>query len=335
MTDDLPVLEHQAPPAYSTLGPARTMLRVGGKISDPGMAITPTTSHCIEAWELDLLRQWRPAFLHLTLQTDALADDVDWAGVRRLLQASGADLRLDLCMREGLGEGRAQDKALRQLARALTRAGVSPASVVAPPRGSGATRLLQQLFPAAAMNAGTTHLHARPDRPEDREERGNMDARMRGLSDAARLLGHLAAADQAAGHALTLPPLLGEDGLWQFRAGTWQATPAAALLDVCLRWTDRRRAELHGPEGMPLSWPLVGMTGSVPQGRQLLLANLDAKPQKLLWPGHGHWTCLDAASWRQDQDEPARHPWRDVGHGPCELVVGPYALARLDLSDRD
>jgi len=131
-----------------------------------GVAITPATSHCTESWALDVLRQWRPAFVHLTLWTDDLASDVDWQGVRTLLQAAGADLRLDVCAREGLGHGGPQDAALHRLSQQLTALGVAPASVAALPCGPQAAALLRQLFPGAAIGGGTPHFFAQINRLE-------------------------------------------------------------------------------------------------------------------------------------------------------------------------
>jgi hypothetical protein len=366
-----------------------------------GVAITPTTSHCIEPWELDVLRQWRPAFLHLTLWTDALASDVDWHGVRTLLQASGADLRLDLCAREGLGHGGPQEAVLRHLAQQLADAGVAPASVAALPCGPQAAAWLRRLFPHATIGGGTPHFFAQLNRLESsggedfmtftvcpivhgtddesvmhglhslssmletarrrhpgrawhlgpswlpartsplgsqpasdgqrRAALARLDPRTRGLFGAAWLLGHLAAAVRAGVQALTLPPLLGDDGLWWSRAGAWQATPAAALLDVCLRWHRLEHAELHHPDGTPASHALATIAGNGPQGRQVLVANLGANPQTLHWPHGGQWACLDAAAWVQHEDDPSRSPWRAEGHAPSERVLGPYALARIDL----
>jgi len=365
-----------------------------------GVAITPATSHCTESWALDVLRQWRPAFVHLTLWTDDLASDVDWQGVRTLLQAAGADLRLDVCAREGLGHGGPQDAALHRLSQQLTALGVAPASVAALPCGPQAAALLRQLFPGAAIGGGTPHFFAQINRLEgsgaedfmaftvcpivhgtdddslmhglqslpsmletarrrhpgrtwhlgpswlparasplgaqpasDGQRRmalARLDPRTRGLFGAAWLLGHLAAAVRAGVQALTLPPLLGDDGLWCSRDGSWQATPAAAMLDVCLRWTCLDSAEVQHPDGAPASGTWAAIAGTGPQGRQVLVANLGAKPQTLHWPHGGQRACLDAAAWLQHQDEPARSPWRDAGHGPGDILLGPYALARID-----
>lgn len=372
-----------------------------------GLAITPASSHCIEPWELDVLRQWRPAFLHLTLWTDKLATDVDWHGVRTLLEASGARLRLDMCAREGLGHGGPQDAALHHLARQLAASGVAPASVAALPCGPQAAALLRQLFPQATLGGGTPHYFAQLNRLEgsggedfmaftvcptvhgtdddslmhslqslpsmletarlrhpargwhlgpswlpsrasplgpqpasDGQRRmalARLDPRTRGLFGAAWLLGHLASAVQAGVQALTLPPLLGDDGLWWSRAGAWQATPATVMLDVCLRWTQLDNAELHLPNGAPASGAWAALAGTGPHGRQVLVANLGAEAQTLHWPVEsalhtGQWSCLDAAAWLQHQDDPAHNPWRVSGHGPCALTLGPYALARIDLS---
>ena len=331
-----------------------------------------------------------------------MAADVDWQGVRTLLEATGAGLRLDICAPEGLGHGAAQDDPLRHLAQRLAQAGVTPASVAALPCGPQTAARLRQVFPAATIGGGTAHFFAQLNRLEDSggedfmaftvcpivhgtdddslmhglqslpsmletarrrhpgrawhigpswlparasplgpqpasrgEQRialARMDPRTRGLLGAAWLLGHLAAAGRAGGDARTLPPLLGNDGLWWFRDGSWQATPAAALLDVCLRWTERQQAELQAPEGTVLPGAVVALAGTGPQGRQALLANLSAEPQTVHWPQAGRWACLDAAAWLRHLDEPACSPWRDSGHGPGDLPLGPFALARLDFS---
>ena len=370
-----------------------------------GMAITPTTSHGIEPWELDVLRQWRPAFLHLTLWTDTLADDMDWSGVQTVLQATGAGLRLDLCASEGLGDGGAQDNALRRFAKQLVQVGVSPTSVAALPCGPRAAALLRQIFPTATIGGGTAHFFAQLNRLEasgsedfmaftvcpivhgtddntmmhglqslpsmlktarrrhpgrawhigpswlparasplgqqpaslglQRTALARLDPRTRGLFGAAWLLGHLAATAQAGVDALTLPPLVGDDGLWWFDAGAWQATPAAALLDICLRWTDRQAVELQDAEGGRFPGPLAAISGTGPQGRQVLVANLSAETQILHWPHPGPRSCLDATAWLQHLDTPERSPWRDAGYGPGELTLGPYALAHLDFASGD
>ena len=367
-----------------------------------GVAITAATSHHTEPWLLEVLRQWRPAFLHLTLWTPAQAVGVDWQGVRRLLQAAGAGLRLDLCAREGQGEGEPQDAAWRDLARQLDAAGVAPIAVAALPCGPQAAAWLRPLFPGASIGGGTPHFLAQLNRLEgsggedfmaftvcptvhgtdddsvmhglqslpsmletarrrhpgrawhlgpswlparasplgpqpasDGQRRtalAQLDPRTRGLFGAAWLLGHLAAAVRAGVQALTLPPLLGDDGLWWPAAGVWRATPTSALLEVCLRWTTLDEHPLLGPDATPASSALVALAGTGPEGRQALVANLSAKPHTLRCPDGGQWACLDAAAWLKHQDEPTRSPWRASGNGAGEQVLGPYALARIDFS---
>ena len=394
----------QAPTSPSHPAPVPLQLRAPAQdkpMPRLGLAITAASSHCIEPWETELLRQWRPAYLHLTLWSDTLAADIDWQGVRTLLDASGAGLRLDVCAREGLGEGGPQDAAVRQLAQQLAAAGVAPASVAALPCGPQAAAWLRPLFPGAAIGGGTPHFFAQlnrlegsgaedfmaftvcpivhgtdddsvmhglqslpslletarrrhpgrawqlgpswlparasplgPQPPSDGRHRtalARQDPRTRGLFGAAWLLGHLAAATRAGVQALTLPPLLGDDGLWWSCGAAWQATPAAAMLDVCLRWRTLDHAELQQPEGTAGSWPWAALAGTGTQGPQVLLANLSAQPQTLPWPHGGQWACLDAPAWVQHQHDPARSPWRAMGDCPDALALGPYALARINL----
>jgi len=374
-----------------------------------GLAITPGMARSPAAWVLDVLAQWRPEFLHLTLWPDTLSEAVDWSGVRTLLQAAGASLRLDLCGREGLGYGGTPDAACRALAQQLALAGVVPASVAALPCGAQAARFLRQIFPASAIGGGTSHFFAQLNRLEvsggedfmgftvcpivhgvddeavmnglkslpsmletarrrhpardwhlgpsrlsarasplgrqphsDGQKRvalASRDPRSRGLFGAAWLLGHLAAAAHARVQALTLPPLADEDGLWWLAGDAWQMTPAAALLQVCLRWQNLEAVPLQAhaehSASMP-NWPLAAIAGRIAQGRQILLANLSAQTQTLRWPQpHGEavasWAVLDTQAWWQHQDLPHSSPWRESGDCPAELALPPYGLARIDL----
>jgi hypothetical protein len=372
-----------------------------------GLAITPDMTRSPEAWVLDVLAQWRPAFLHLTLWPDTLSDAVDGPGLRSLLQAAGAALRLDLCGPEGLGDGGPADISCRALAQQLVRVGVVPASVAALPCGAQAARFLRQLFPASAIGGGTPHFFAQLNRLEvsggedfmgftvcpivhgaddeavmnglqslpsmletarsrhpgrdwhlgpsrlsarasplgrqpcsDGQKRmalASRDPRSRGLFGAAWLLGHLAAAAQARVQAVTLPALVGEDGLWWQAGDAWQMTPLAVLLAVCLRWHTLQNVLLHAEDGLRTStprWPLAAITGHNGRGWQILLANLGAQAQTLRW-SHGRpfskWACLDAESWLQYLDSPTSSPWRELGDCPVDLALPPYGLVRIDL----
>ena len=62
------------------------------------------------------------------------------------------------------------------------------------------------------------------------------DPRSRGLFGAAWLLGHIALAIQAKVNALTLPSLIGEDGLLLNINEEWHITPTAAMLQIFMSW---------------------------------------------------------------------------------------------------
>ena len=372
-----------------------------------GLAITPDMTRSPAAWVLAVLAQWRPAFLHLTLWPDTLNDAVDWSGVRTLLQAAGASLRLDLCGREGLGQGAAADAACRALAQQLALVGVVPGAVAALPCGAQAASFLRQVFPASAIGGGTPHFFAQLNRLEvsggedfmgftvcpivhgaeddavmnglqslpsmletarrrhpardwhlgpsglsarasplgrqphsDGQKRVALaarDPRSRGLLGAAWLLGHLAVAAHARVQAVTLPALLGEDGLWWQADGAWQMTPSAVLLQVCLRWHTLQNVPLHAADGRSTSTPigpLAAIAGHNGQGWQILLANLGAQAQTLRCSPGGSsakWACLDAESWLQYLDAPTNSPWRESLDCPVDLVLPPYGLVRIDL----
>jgi|GEM_PF-1727532 len=139
-----------------------------------GLAIAPPTDRPPEAWLLEKLAQWRPAFLHLTLWQTTEWDTVDWFQVRLLLNAAQAKLRLDMCGRNSPNlDWNSEDEAsAHALEKALAKAGVIPASVAALPCGERAAKVLRTLFPAAAIGGGTPHFFAQLNRLE---QRGNED----------------------------------------------------------------------------------------------------------------------------------------------------------------
>ena len=160
------------------------------------------------------------------------------------------------------------------------------------------------------------------------------DPRTRGLFGAAWLLGHLVGALQARVQALTLPPVMGDAGLWWSVGAVRHMTPSAAMLQVCLRWHSLQALVLHSAEATQPALsggPVVAMAGQTAQGRHILLANLSAHPQPLHWTHGGQWAVLDAQSWARYQDTPESQPWRESGLCTADAVLAPYGLARIDL----
>ncbi len=372
-----------------------------------GLAITPDLTCAPEDWVLAVLAQWRPAFLHLTLWPDTPNAAVDGSGLRRLLQAAGASLRLDLCGREGLGDGGTFDADSLALAQQLALAGVVPMSVAALPCGVQAARFLRSLFPASAIGGGTPHFFAQLNRLEvsggedfmgftvcpivhgadddsvmqglqsmssvletarrrhpgrdwhlgpsslsarasplgrqphsDGQRRmalASRDPRSRGLFGAAWLLGHLAEAARAGVKALSLPPLVGEDGLFWKTGDTWQMTPSAALLQVCLRWQSLHHVVLQAVDDhstVVQGRGVAAVTGHNGQCWQMVLANLGAQAKTLgcspdaSW---AKWACLDTESWLNFLDAHSSSPWRELEDCPVSWVLPPYGLVRIDL----
>jgi hypothetical protein len=369
-----------------------------------GMAITADMARAPSPQDLALLRRWRPTFLHLTLWPDMQPSDMDWSGVRSLLDACGATLRLDLCGYDPLGQGTAQDAACRELARRLHQAGLDLSEIAAFPCGPQAAAWLRQCFAGARIGGGTPHFFAQLNRLEnsggedfmaftvcplvhsadDRDIMNGLqslpsmmhtarrrhpgrqwhlgpdslaarasplgrqpatdgqrriplaqrDPRTHGLFGAAWLLGHVSAALQSGVQALTLPPLSGTGGLVQHTGHGWLPTPTCAWLEVFWGWSGVQVLHADGFDpgsGCFATWPLVALTGHSPHGQQVLVANLGAQARTFHWPHGGRWACLDAQSWVPNRPDPSHSPWRDSG--PCvgECVLGPYALARIDL----
>ncbi len=366
-----------------------------------GLSITPEMTRSPPPWLRDAVHGWRPAFLHLTLWSQTVEAEVDWAGARSLLDWTGSNLRLDVCMAELSVQVECQEARLQALAHRLDLAGITPARVAALPCGPRTASLLRAIFRGAVIGGGTPHFFAQLNRLEvsggedfmaftvcpivhgtdeetvmdglrslpsmletarrrhpgrqwhlgpsalsarasplgpqpfsDGQQRialARRDPRTQGLFGAAWLLGHLAAAAQSGVHSVTLPPLLGEDGLMGLSCGTRRATPSAAVLDVCLRWTVMRGMTPSLSRLVSSNPQLAAIAGRGPRGDQVLLANLGAQPQRIDWPQTGRWRCLDAQSWLQHLDEPGHSPWRASGEVPASLLIGPHTLACIDL----
>jgi len=383
------------------------MARDSESMTRLGLAITQDMTCRPEAWVLNTLARWRPDFLHLTLWSGSMEEDVDWHGVQTLLTAAGACLRLDFCHIEGLGKGGAADANCCSLAQKLALANVVPAFIAALPCGPKAAAFLRQIFPQSAIGGGTPHFFAQLNRLEvsggedfmgftvcpivhgtdddavmkglqslpsmlatarqrhrqrdwhvgpsrisarasplgaqpmsDGQKRlalASCDPRSRGLFGAAWFVGHMAAALKAKVHGLTLPSLVGEDGLFAPVDGAWRMTPAAAMLQVCLPWKTLEEV-LWTPEtdfNTDLqTGAIAAIAGRDNKEKHLLLANLSAQVQKLTWIQGHPWTgcaVLDAASWLQHQESPTISPWRVWPDGPSDLVLSPYGLMHLHL----
>jgi hypothetical protein len=106
------------------------------------------------------LRALRPG--HLQLAIGPAGATIDWQGVRRLLDAAGARLRLDVA----LGDEDGAQRTLSVLRDEVRRAGVLPESmaVFSPdPRGIDAAR---RAFPRTAIGGGTPHFFVQLNRAE-------------------------------------------------------------------------------------------------------------------------------------------------------------------------
>ena len=384
------------------------MARDSESVTRLGLAITPDMTCRPEAWVLNTLARWRPDFLHLTLWSGSMEEDVDWHGMQTLLTAAGACLRLDFCHIEGLGKGGAADANCRSLAQKLALAKVVPAFIAALPCGPQAAVFLREIFPKSAIGGGTPHFFAQLNRLEgsggedfmgftvcpivhgtdddsvmkglqslpsmlqtarqrhphrdwhlgpsrisarasplgvqplsDGHKRiplASSDPRSRGLFGAAWFTGHIAAALKARVHRVTLPSLVGEDGLFALVNGAWQITPAGAVLQLCLPWENleevswREEANLNADLQ---SGFIAALAGRDAKEKHLLLANLSAQAQKLPWLDRNSGaSCavLDVQSWLRHQELPTMSPWRILPDDPSNLVLSPYSLMHLRLT---
>ena len=371
-----------------------------------GLSVIPEMTFKPSDQLLKILAEWKPKFLHLTLWSSKL-DDVDWMGIRVLLDAAGASLRLDLCHTDGLGYGGEADFVCHSLADKLVLANVMPASIAAFPCGERAAEFLRLLFPSSAVGGGTPHFFAQLNRLEvsggedfmcftvcpivhcaddesvmkglkslpsmietarkrhpnrnwhlgpsrisarasplgcqpisdglKRIPLASHDPRSRGLFGAAWLLGHIALAIQAKVNALTLPSLIGEDGLLLNINEEWHITPTAAMLQIFMSW-DGLEEVMFEVEGClaaidPTS-SLVAIVGRKGEDKHVLIANLSAQDQRvpsIYSISSARHAVLDAQSWIHHQESPTISPWRILAECPSNLVLSPYGLIHICL----
>lgn len=395
---------NDAPKAiYSELGDAA----LNWKHTSPvrinfGLAITVDMVHTPSKWLCDLLNAWHPGFLHLTLWPEITVESVNWSGVRTLLDAAQAVLRIDICGQGDLGHESFQNSLCRQLKNLLTKAGIEPAEVAALPCGPQVAVFLRGLFPKASIGGGTPHFFAQLNRLENSggedflsftvcptvhgtEEESLMtglqslpsmlatarvrhpnrrwhigpsalsarasplgkqplsdglrkiplasrDPRSRGLFGAAWLLGHLAAALAAKVVSVTFPPLCGEDGLFVHSNSQWHMTPSAAMLEICMGWTQVYTALVVDDfqECSSLS-KLAMVTGDTINGRQVLVTNLTSEVQKFQWPYGGQLRCLNASSWINFRASLSNSPWGEATACPKELTLSSYDLYLIEI----
>ena len=161
-----------------------------------------------------------------------------------------------------------------------------------------------------------------------------LDPRSRGLFGAAWLLGHMAGAAQSEVNALTLPALLGVNGLGWHAGDVVKATPSAALLEICMQWQCVQSVEVNPVENNTnrlLNWPFAAIRGLGPSGAQVLLANLTDQTQSLQWKLSGQWARMDAQSFLRHEGSQGVEPWINLGDCPVQLDLNPYAVALIDL----
>ena len=161
-----------------------------------------------------------------------------------------------------------------------------------------------------------------------------VDPRSRGLFGAAWLLGHMAGAAQAGVNALTLPTLSGEQcSAWPL-GGALIPSPTQAMLQVCMQWQGVQAIELQpfAPSAAQLSdGQFAAIIGPTPAGWQMMVANLTEQTQTLNRHHPGQWASMDAQSWLCYEASTARSPWAERGEYPAQIMLNPYAVARIDL----
>ena len=104
------------------------------------------------------LRALQPGHLHLAIEPGSKT--VNWSGVRGLLDAAGARLRLDVHL------GRDDGARLRSLRDELRGAGIAPECVAVFSDDPRRVEAARQAFPHAAIGAGTPHFFVQLNRAE-------------------------------------------------------------------------------------------------------------------------------------------------------------------------
>lgn len=131
----------------------------GGAWPDIGIEVTRDDARPDPAL-LAALAAASPALLHLALADPAA--DPDWSGIRALLDAAGARLRLDV----EAGDPTAVPARLREMADAMRVAGVEPAAVAVFPSIQPCLDAARACFPGARIGGGTPHFFVQLNRLE-------------------------------------------------------------------------------------------------------------------------------------------------------------------------
>jgi hypothetical protein len=109
----------------------------------------------------DAMKALRPAHVHVAVTPDATP--IEWKVIGRLLDASGAKLRLDVAATDTAGVGRCLD----QIRTGLIGAGITASSVAVFPGAQDCIDLARAAFPQASIGGGTPHFFVQLNRSEE------------------------------------------------------------------------------------------------------------------------------------------------------------------------
>ena len=107
------------------------------------------------------MKALRPAHVHVEVTPDATP--IGWQVIGRLLDAGGAQLRLDVVATDMAGGGRCLD----QIRTGLIGTGIAASSVAVFPGAQDCIDLARIAFPQASIGGGTPHFFVQLNRSED------------------------------------------------------------------------------------------------------------------------------------------------------------------------
>lgn len=149
-----------APPRSSQRRPEAVSLSVGQEVGDlPKIGIAISVHDTKTEKRLATLRTMHPALLHLSLEEED-GRTLDWRGVRDLLDAARAQLRVDI----GIADWRRAGGVLQDLAAALGEVDVIPESVAVFPSERPWIAAARKAFPHAKIGGGTPHFFVQLNR---------------------------------------------------------------------------------------------------------------------------------------------------------------------------
>jgi hypothetical protein len=163
-----------------------------------------------------------------------------------------------------------------------------------------------------------------------------LDPREQSLFGSVWLVGHMAAAIQAAVASLSILGFDQTGNFGKFSSLGLVYSPAFFWLKICMNWKFLQCLDWEDAGGKDVEeavfpgWPLVAIAGLGETGWEIIIANLSAFGEELIWPFKGNYSVLDTKTWLSYQNLEMTSPWSNSVPAKNTLSLAPYALAFIN-----